>query len=125
MPQNGDGQPDLVVANSGNNTVSVLLGNGTGRFRPPSFATGLSPFSVAAGDVNGDGRPDLVVANESTNSVSVLLGNSNDNFTGRMYTINPAAASTPLPIDPFAVSINRSTLVPSTTKSQTRLQASW
>jgi len=30
---NGDGKPDLAVANAGDTTVSVLLGNGDGAFR--------------------------------------------------------------------------------------------
>ena len=30
---NGDGKLDLAVANSGNSTVSVLLGNGNGTLR--------------------------------------------------------------------------------------------
>ena len=60
----GDGIPDLVVANAGSNTVSVLLGNGNGTFQAQqTFATGTSPSSVAVGDVNGDGKPDIVVAN--------------------------------------------------------------
>ncbi len=58
---NGDGKPDLVLAD--NASVSVLLGDGTGLFTAP------------ANDLNGDGRRDVVVTNASSNTVSVLLGN--------------------------------------------------
>ena len=38
---NGDGIPDLVVANQDSDTVSVLLGNGNGTFQAQqTFATG-------------------------------------------------------------------------------------
>ena len=78
---NGDGKPDIVVANDDSNTVSVLLGNGNGTFQAQqTFATGTDPSSVAVGDVNGDGKPDLVVANDGSNTVSVLLGNGNGTF---------------------------------------------
>jgi hypothetical protein len=78
---NGDGKPDLAVANSQNGTVSVLLGNGNGTFQNAvNFPTGLSPTSVAVADVNGDGKQDLAVANSGSNSVSVLLGNGNGSF---------------------------------------------
>ena len=43
---NGDGKPDLVVANGQSNTVSVLLGNGNGTFQAQqTFATGTDPDS--------------------------------------------------------------------------------
>jgi hypothetical protein len=60
---NGDGKPDLAVANSGSNSVSVLLnttamGATTASFATQqTFATGSSPSSVAVGDFNGDGKP--------------------------------------------------------------------
>ena len=74
---NGDGQADLAVANSGSDTVSILLGNGTGTFfgGAVNYGTGFSPRSVVMGDINGDGKPDLAVANANSDSVSILLGN--------------------------------------------------
>jgi FG-GAP-like repeat len=74
---NGDGHPDLAVANSTDNDVSVLLGDGSGSFSvPANFSTHTLPYSVAIGDVNGDAHPDLAVANSSSNDVSVLLNGS-------------------------------------------------
>lgn len=81
---NGDGIPDLVVANYGSNTVSVLLGNANGTFSAQqTIATGTAPDSVALSDVNGDGKADIVVANDQSNSVSVLLGNGNGTFASQ------------------------------------------
>jgi hypothetical protein len=85
---NGDGKPDLVVANFGG-TVGVLLGNGDGTFQPPvSYKSGgEAAFSVAIGDLRGNGHMDLVVANwcASGNScnngvLGVLLGNGDGTF---------------------------------------------
>jgi hypothetical protein len=93
---NGDGKPDLAVANAGNpatgddGNVSILLGNGDGTFQPAAhnFAAGKNPFSVAVGDFNGDSRVDLAVVNNGINidggwlagTVSILLGNGDGTF---------------------------------------------
>jgi len=79
----GDGKPDLAVANNGSNTVSVLRNTSTsgsiaaGSFGAKvDFTTGTNPISVAIGDLDGDGKPDLAVANYNSNTVSVYRNTS-------------------------------------------------
>ena len=82
---NGDGIPDLAVANHGNNTVSVLLGKGDGSFLPQIVCpTGILPYAVVAGDFNSDGIPDLAVPNAADNTVSILLGKGDGSFEGQV-----------------------------------------
>ena len=70
---NGDGRPDLAVANFSSDSVSVLLGYGDGTFGAVTdYGTGRYPLAVAIGDLNVDGRPDLAVTNQGS-TVSVLL----------------------------------------------------
>jgi DNA-binding beta-propeller fold protein YncE len=69
---NGDGKPDLMVANEFGNTLSVLLGEGDGSFRPKAdYPVGPYPHGIAVGDVNGDGKPDLIAPNYADGTVSV------------------------------------------------------
>jgi hypothetical protein len=78
---NNDGHTDLAVANQGQSSVSVLLGNGDGSFQPPrTSGTTREPSSLVAGDLNGDGRSDLVYVDPSNGGVSVLLGNGDGLF---------------------------------------------
>ena len=78
---NNDGKADLVVPNSNDNNVSVILGNGDGTFQTAvNYRTGRTPLSVAIGDFNGDGKADLAVGNNGDGSVSVLLGNGDGTF---------------------------------------------
>jgi Bacterial Ig-like domain (group 3)/FG-GAP-like repeat/FG-GAP repeat len=92
---NGDGIADLAVANYGSNTVSVLLGNGSGGFAPAlgsPIAVGTQPLAVAVGDFNGDGIADLAVANYGAATVSILLGGGRGGFT---LGSAPAVGTTP------------------------------
>jgi hypothetical protein len=70
---NGDGLPDLIVANGGGNDILVYLGQGNGRFGlVQRFFVGTNPVGITVNDLNGDGLPDLVIANEGSNDVSLL-----------------------------------------------------
>jgi hypothetical protein len=77
---NGDGSPDLVVANADSASLSILLGNGDGTFTLGStLAVDPDPYSVAVGDFDRDGTQDLAVTS-SNGTVSVLLGNGDGTF---------------------------------------------
>ncbi len=91
---NGDGIPDLAVANSGSAGSSLLVmlgaegnlkGNANISFAAPvAFATGSGASGLAVGDVNGDGFPDIVVTNFNSSTVSVMLNDASapgTNFT--------------------------------------------
>ena len=92
---NGDGNPDVVVANQcstsdckSGGSVSVLLGRGNGKLKSAqTFSSGAyTALAVAISDFNKDGKLDLAVANQCQNTncqngaVSVLLGNGNGTF---------------------------------------------
>ena len=95
---NGDGRPDLVVANDGASTVSVLLNTTAAGATAPTFApqttfaVGANPYSVAVADFNGDGRPDLAVANSADGTVSVLLNTTAAGATAPSFAAQPTFA---------------------------------
>ncbi|CAF1223666.1 unnamed protein product, partial [Rotaria magnacalcarata] len=83
---NGDGKPDIIVANSASNNVGVLLNIGNGTFAVQttySTGSGSAPYCVVAVDVNGDGKPDIIVANYYSNNVGVLLNIGHGTFAAQ------------------------------------------
>ena len=95
---NGDGVPDLAVANDSSNDVSVLLGTGSGSFTAAAnYSVGGSPNSVSAGDFNEDGNTDVAVANTDSGTASILLGDGSGSFA--------AATTFAVGTDPRTVSV--------------------
>ena len=81
---NGDGIPDLLVANAcstpacPNATLGVLFGNGNGTFQPVIVSAFAGANSLTVADINGDGKPDLILG--LGDSIAVMLGNGNGTF---------------------------------------------
>src|SRR5258708_3529953 len=86
---NRDSKPDISVTNTADNTVTILLGDGKGKFteaKGSPFPAGNSPNDICVADFNGDGILDLAFANHEQKSLTVLLGDGHGGFT-------PAAGS--------------------------------
>jgi len=70
---NEDSNADVLAA--AGNGVRVMLGDGSGGFRPApgSPFPGKGAWQLAVGDVNGDDKPDVVASNLESNTVSIWL----------------------------------------------------
>jgi hypothetical protein len=76
---NGDGKPDIAVAECCANTLAVHLGNGDGTFRTATLyfdpVANNGTVKIAVGDFNNDGKLDL-----ATPAVAVFGGNGDGSF---------------------------------------------
>jgi DNA-binding beta-propeller fold protein YncE len=70
----GDGAPDLVVANYLSRSVTIFRGDKRSFTPTATISVGDSPQGLALGDLNGDGKTEIVVANSGDNTVSILPG---------------------------------------------------
>jgi len=78
---NGDTKLDLAVSNQGHDSVSVLLGTGTGSFGSViNYDIGFPNESIISSDFNGDGKADLATVNRGSHNISILLGIGTGNF---------------------------------------------
>ena len=82
---NGDGYIDLIVAGTGTDNVSVLLGSSNGIFSLSTIdyttGNGTLPTAVTSSDFNGDGKSDLATGNYNTSNISILLNTFKPNVT--------------------------------------------
>ncbi len=78
---NNDGKLDLIVTNTGSATLSLLKGEGGGKFlAAQAIEVGSQPTGVTASDFNNDGKIDIAFADQDVNLVFVLLGNGDGTF---------------------------------------------
>lgn len=116
---NGDGKPDLLIANQSlyydnptGGVLAVLLGNGDGTFQTSAtFGTGgYAANALAVSDLNRDGKLDIVIANECVDKVcsiangfvGVLLGNGDGTFK----TVTTFASGGPFPLAVAVVDVD-------------------
>ena len=89
-----DGRRDLAVANSGTDSVGVLLGVPGGFGATTVSSLGVSdfePVDVTSGDFNGDGKMDIAVLLDDPNlpndvRVAVLIGRGNGRFRAPVFS---------------------------------------
>jgi FG-GAP-like repeat len=80
---NGDGKVDVLTGNFTSKSVSLLVNDGHGAFKPPvNYSLGRQPCDVALEDLNGDGKLDIATGNPNT--VSILL-NAGDGTFGAVH----------------------------------------
>ena len=88
----GDGKPDLATANQGTSSVSILLNRseiGTVNFlNKTDINVGLTPYSIAIGDLNADGKADIATA-----PIGVATLQQTSTTKGSLYANGPFCGS--------------------------------
>jgi hypothetical protein len=96
---NGDGKPDITLADATSNAASVLENQSTAgniAFFPfVLFPAGSGPEGIVSGDFDGDGRPDLALADyngSQSTSLSILHNQMGSLLSSAIDSFAPSAA---------------------------------
>ena len=93
---NGDGKPDIALANAGSSTISTYINTSTAgsiSFNPKvDFVTNTSLNHISIGDLDIDGKPDLVITANSV--LSVMRNTSNGGNLSFAASMNLASINT-------------------------------
>ena len=91
---NHDGRLDIIITETNNNRLGVILGHVNGTFfNEITYSTGdySYPFALALGDFNKDARLDVVVANMLSDDIGIFLGYINEDFVST--AVRPISSS--------------------------------
>ena len=101
-----DFNPDMVVANSGGSSITVLHGRGDLTFYPQRLEIGLGPTALRLVDWDHDTHMDVIVAESRNSTVNVLRNIGNGNMTSVMLLDAPGG-----PVDVDARDLDGDSLV--------------
>jgi hypothetical protein len=88
-----DGDVDIAVTLKDFNMVQVVVNQGSGSFLAgATFAVGVEPRDLVAGDLTGNGLPDLVSSNRGSDNVTVLINSGALVFVPTPYPVGTRPA---------------------------------
>ena len=92
---NEDGITDIITTNIGNDSLSLLFGNGDGTFKEQKqIPVAKEPRALAMDDFNGDGRMDLAIACSGSDQIAIYFGLANGTFgSGQRYGVHKSPVS--------------------------------
>jgi len=94
VDMNGDGNADLIVAETDDSAMGIYLGNGDGSFKArTSYATANGSFQATVADFNEDGALDIIAGNGLNAPLGLLLGNANASSTLGALNLRTIAGS--------------------------------
>ncbi|MDP4814748.1 MAG: FG-GAP-like repeat-containing protein, partial [Saprospiraceae bacterium] len=100
----GDGKPDIIVANYTAGSISVfrntsVIGNiNVANFVRKDFASGIGATFISVADLDNDGKQDVIVANQRENTLSIFKNISTSGNIAFNSPVKIATPSTPIGI---------------------------